>query len=415
MELVVGEYITVTLSDAREFTGLVLPNNTLKLDDGYNIGIDPENVSNINKLEQQPRNPVVPEITRDDSKPRVDILHTGGTIASKVDYATGGVHNHIKPDELLGMYPELQDKAAVYATFVANMSSDDMRFAHYNMLIDAVHEALKNDPKGIIITHGTDTLHYTSAALHYALRGIDVPVLLVGSQRSSDRGSSDAALNLQAAVKYCVSKKALPGVYVAMHETSNDTSIAILHGAHARKMHSSKRDAFKAINSSPVARVTDSVEILRQQEKSSAEFCASHYNTDLRIGMLYAHPNMSAQELSIYNDFDGLVVLGSGLGHLPITAYDEHTQEHAQIFEVLDALQIPVVMSTQCINGRVNLQVYSPGRKLQEAGILGHDLALTPETLFIKLAYILSTEQKAHAIGADMDDIITRTVEESYE
>lgn len=415
MELVVGEYVTVTLKDGREFSGLNLPNNTLKLDDGYNIGIEPENVVDIKKHKQQPSNPVDIEISRDESKPRVDILHTGGTIASKVDYATGGVHNHIKPDELLGMYPQLQENAAVYATFVANMSSDDMRFAHYNMLIDAVHEALKNDPKGIIITHGTDTLHYTSAALHYALRGIDVPVVLVGSQRSSDRGSSDAALNLQAAVTYCVSENTIPGVYVAMHETSNDTSIAILHGAHARKMHSSRRDAFKAVNSTPIARVTDTVEILQEIQKSSADFCASHYTTDLRIGMLYAHPNMFAQELSIYNDFDGLVVLGSGLGHLPITAYDEHTQEHAQIFEVLDALEIPVVMATQCLQGRVNLQVYSPGRKLQEAGVLGHDLALTPETLFVKLAYILSTQQPPHSIAADMDDVISRTVEESYE
>lgn len=414
MQLTVGEHVTVTLKDKREFSGLVLPNNTLKLDDGYNIGLDPDNIADITKHKKQSKESSFSSITVDESKPRVDILHTGGTIASKVDYQTGGVSNHIKPDELLAMYPQLQEEAAVYATFVANMSSDDMRFEHYNLLIESVQEALKNNPRGIIITHGTDTLHYTAAALHYALRGISVPVVLVGSQRSSDRGSSDAALNLQAAVKYCVSDKSCSGVFIAMHQTSDDDSIAIHKAVHARKMHTSRRDAFKSINSALVACVTNKVEVISSVE-STTKYDPKQYDTSLQIGMLYVHPHMSAKEVSSYKGFDGLIILGTGLGHLPVSVVDDHTKEHKKIFESLLSLNIPVVMASQCINGRINLQVYSAGRTLKESGVLGHDLALTPEALFVKLAYLLSTQQDTQMIGADFDDIISCVREESYE
>lgn len=415
MELVVGERVHVVLQDKREFIGVVLPNNTLKLDDGYNIGIDTDNLDSLETL-TAPRPPTsTPNIQRDELKPRVQILHTGGTIASKVDYTTGGVHNHIKPEELLGMYPELQLHAAVHATFVANMSSDDMRFEHYNMLIDAIHEALKQEPVGIIITHGTDTLHYTAAALHYAMRGIDIPIVLVGSQRSSDRGSSDASMNLQGALRYIVHEYSVPGVYIAMHENSSDDTVSILPGIHTRKMHTSRRDAFKTVNTTPVASVSSNVEILRETPKSSAEFCASHFDTKLRIGMLYVHPHMSPTDIQMFAKHDALIIIGTGLGHLPITASDQYTQSHSQIFELIQALEIPVVMTSQCINGRISLQVYAPGRKLQEIGVLGHDLALTPEAVFIKMAYLLSTQQQPHLIASDMDDVIERTREDSYE
>lgn len=416
-----GERVRVSLSDGRTFEGLVLPGDglVLKLDDGYNIGIDPGSVEEQEVLEQ-PSEAGVGDVAvprKDDSLPLVRILHTGGTIASKVDYETGGVSNLIAPAELLALYPELQDVAHVEADFVANMSSDDMRFAHYNQLIDSVQQALEQDSglKGVIITHGTDTLHYTAAALHYALRGVSVPVVLVGSQRSSDRGSSDAASNLQAAVRYCVSEERQPGVFVCMHEHSSDTDIAIIPGVHARKMHTSRRDAFRAVNSRPAARVSaEGVERVSDVPVAS-EFSPVRFDEDLRIGMLYAHPQMFADEVSSYEGFDGLVVLGTGLGHLPVTASDEATAEHDAIREALFSLDCPVVMASQCIHGRVNLQVYSPARKLQDAGVLGHGLALTPEALFAKLAFLLSTDQSPACIADDFGDLVERTTEGSYD
>ena len=418
-----GARVRVQLVDKRVFEGVVLPGEalTLKLDDGYNIGIDPKNVAKLEELTApatKPADASAASVAKNSSLPRIDILHTGGTIASKVDYETGGVSNLLAPEELLALYPELQEVAHVEASFVANMSSDDMRFSHYNLLIDAVSNALKKQPAGIVITHGTDTLHYTAAALHYALRGLPVPVVLVGSQRSSDRGSSDAALNLQAATRFCVSKKAGAGVFIAMHASSSDEEVAILQGVHARKMHSSRRDAFRAINSSPVAVVrAQEVVVDKEFSKRTQKFSPVRFDESLRIGMAYSHPHMSASELEVYKDFDGLVVLGTGLGHLPITVTDDSAKEHEAIKRVVDLLakKMPVVMATQCLYGRVSLQVYSPGRRLQEAGVLGHGLALTPEALFSKLAFVLSADLDRAAISEDFGDLVARTEERGYE
>lgn len=417
-----GTKLRVELTDKRVFEGVVLPGEglVLKLADGYNIGLDEENVASVKTLSKLSGDEEVrkPSVHKDSSLPRVDILHTGGTIASKVDYSTGGVSNLFSPEELLGMYPELQEVACVEATFVANMSSDDMRFAHYNKLIRAVQEALKNDPVGIVVTHGTDTLHYSAAALHYALRGVPVPVVLVGSQRSSDRGSSDAATNLQAAVRYCVSEQASNGVFVCMHGSADDTSVAVLPGVHARKLHTSRRDAFRAVNSRVVAQVRgDLVEEVSSWGGVEESFSVQLFDEELRIGMLYAHPQFFAEELAVYDGFDGLVVLGTGLGHLPISSSDEFTKEHEAVASAVKELarKLPVVMSSQCVHGRVSLQVYSPARRLQEAGVLGHGLALTAEALFCKLAFLLSADKDPSLISEDFGDLIARTEEASYD
>lgn len=414
MNFSVGARVRVRLDDKREFTGVVLPGDelVLKLDDGYNIGISMDHIEDSEVLKEQSKESShLVKVEQDSSLARVQILHTGGTIASKVDYETGGVSNLFEPEELLGMYPELQELACVDASFVANMSSDDMRFSHYNKLIDAVVEESASSPAGVIITHGTDTLHYTAAALHYALQGVSFPVVLVGSQRSSDRGSSDAFSNLQAAVRYCVSEHAQPGVFVAMHASSSDPEVSILPGVHARKLHTSRRDAFKAVNSSPVARVSEKEVVSLREWPCADEFEVTRFDESLRIGMLYAHPHMHAVELSSYDGFDGLIVLGTGLGHLPISVTDESASEHEKIFSTLEELveQLPVVMSSQCVHGRVNLQVYSPARRLQDLGVLGHDLALTAEALFAKLAFLLSAGKDASLIGEDFGDLVVRT------
>ncbi|MFT4250339.1 MAG: Glu-tRNA(Gln) amidotransferase subunit GatD [Candidatus Woesearchaeota archaeon] len=408
--------VRIEFVDGRVFEGVVLPNTVLKLDDGYNIGFSKKDVKEVTVLaKKSTRSSSVSAPSINSSLPRVDILHTGGTIASKVDYATGGVSNLFAPEELLALYPELQGVAATRASFVANMSSDDMRFDHYNLLVEAVKDALTSKPSGIVITHGTDTLHYTAAALHYALQGVTVPVVLVGSQRSSDRGSSDAASNLLAAIRFCTHKDSPSGVFVAMHESSSDESVAIHQGVFTRKMHTSRRDAFKTINASLVAKVRkEEVSVLRKLDSAST-FSPVLFDTRLRIGMLYAHPHMYAQEVSSYKGFDGLIVLGTGLGHLPISVTDEYTQEHEKIFSSLNKLSCPVIMASQCVHGRINLQVYSPGRRLQEAGVLGHDLALSAEALFCKLAYLLSTKQDASLIASDMGDVVLCTREDSYE
>ncbi len=386
----------------------------LKLDSGYNMQVPLTDLQNIEETEISSEPSKKPEIKQSQTLPKVTILHTGGTIASKVDYSTGAVSNKFSPEEILEMFPEMFDIAQVNSTLIRNMASDDMRFGHYNIIARSVLEEINKQAVGLIITHGTDTLHYTGAALSFALEGINVPVVLVGSQRSSDRGSSDAASNLLGALRFITETKA-PGVFIAMHENTDDDSIAIFNGLHARKNHSSRRDAFVSVNAELVARVKDNkVEILDQKRlddwKSRAEDRPSviPFNDGLKVGLWKVHPQCWVSELKPYDDFDGLVIEGTGLGHAPITGFDEFTKEqHPFIREKIGQLAetMPVVMTTQTIFGRVNMNVYTPGRKLQELGVLGHGLDMTPETAFIKLAWLLSHHSADDTKGKFSDNI----------
>jgi len=192
-----------------EIEGILMPEQpgfvVLKLDSGYNIGVDKKRVREIKVLKKRTkREAELPKEKEKKGLPKITILHTGGTIASKVDYETGGVVSRFTPEEILGMFPELREIANIDSKLIFNISSEDMRFAHYNILAKEVEKEVKKGVDGIIITHGTDTLHYTGAALSFMLKDLGIPVILVGSQRSSDRGSSDAALNLISAAFFIV-------------------------------------------------------------------------------------------------------------------------------------------------------------------------------------------------------------------
>ena len=388
----VGKHLSGTVVQVRD--GEV----TIKLVSGYNVVLPVADLKDLKTTARERREPHATPPHQDPSLPAVTIIHTGGTIASKVDYATGAVIAQFDPAELLVMFPDVTRVANVTSRLLRNMQSDDMRFAHYNLMARAVLDEIGRDAHGVIITHGTDTLHYTAAALSFVLEGLSVPVVLVGSQRSSDRGSSDAASNLLGALRF-ITEARVPGVFVAMHDGPGDGSIAIIDGLRSRKNHTSRRDAFASVNAPLVARVVDGkVEIADAARVGRLRSGASDHprvlpiREDLKVGIWYAHPQSHADELLVYDHYDGLVVAGTGLGHLPISEIDEFTAEHARIRDWIAKLarRIPVVMASQTIWGRVNMDVYSPGRALQELGVLGQGCDTHLETAFIKLAWLLS-------------------------
>ncbi len=403
MDAQAGDLIQIETKQGRE-EGILMPSTEagvliLKLKNGYNLGFKKEEIKKIKILEKT-------EIKKAETKPEVEkgktpslpvisLLHCGGTIASKIDYATGAVSAKFSPTEIKEMFPEIFKSVNLRSRLLANMMSDDMRFSHYNLIAKAVKEEIESGTEGIIITHGTDTLHYTAAALSFSLENLSIPIMIVGSQRSSDRGSSDAFLNLKCAVQFILNSN-FGEVALCMHENSQDESCLILPALKSRKLHTSRRDAFKAINALPWARV---------KKDGKTEFLSTSYikkdlkkkpvlklfNEHLKLGLLYAHPQMSVEEFS-YDNFDGLILAGTGLGHFPITEMDSLTREHLRIKEKISFLakKMPIVMTSQAIFGRVNLNVYSPGRELLHAGILGSYSDLTPETAFIKLGWLLS-------------------------
>lgn len=327
---------------------------------------------------------------------KVSILHTGGTLASKVDYRTGGVVSKFSDKDILSMYPEIKDIVGIKSRLIRNMASEDMNFKHYNLMAEGVFKGLKNSD-GVIITHGTDTMHYSAAALSFILEGLDKPVILVGAQRSSDRGSSDAGLNLICAAQF-IDKSDFSGVGICMHEGMSDEDCLILPGVKTRKLHTSRRDAFRVVNDVAVARVNKNgnIKFFKNLKKEKGKLKLKLINEKLKVGLFKSRPNMFASELKIFSKYDGLVLEGTGLGHFPITKTDSFTEENKKVFGEIKKLskKIPVVMTSQCLFGRVNMNVYSPGRELVKIGVLGNYSDMLPEVAYIKLAWLLSNYKK---------------------
>ena len=415
-----------------EHTGLVLPPTapnhiTIKLDNGYNVSF-PATALLASEHLGNPEGPPESQLNAPEKQtdlPRVRLIHTGGTIASKVDYATGAVDARFEPEELLDALPELADIAQLDAVKIGNMFSDDIRPQHWNIMAKACSEAFAAGCRGVVIAHGTDTLHVSSAAISFAFAGNggrpSGPIAMVGSQRSSDRGSSDAAENLLAAVHWAAHGPVPKGdcgdsVVVVMHDTSSDGVMAVHSGLGVRKMHSSRRDAFHPVNAQPMAKIINTptgyitalepwYETLQSNPPTRpVTDQVSTYETGQRIAQFIAGPWLHAEhvEAVVGTGVQGVVLHGTGLGHLPIDDPQNDAPENQQLWRVLIRCvnrELPVVIVNQCIHGPVDMNVYSKGRKQQSMGLLGHGVNSTPETTTAKLHWVLSQNMD---VGAAM-------------
>jgi len=397
-----GDLIEVTTS-SEEIKGTFLPSNnkeilSLKLSSGYNLSIKRSEIKSIKLLEKH-----IPKVEKQiktktkNNLPTVAILHTGGTVASKVSYETGAVSAQFSPQDLINKFPKLKEYANIKSKLISNMFSENIRFHNYNLIAKEIEKEIHSKGDGIILTHGTDTLHYTSAALSFILEDLSIPVILVGSQRSSDRPSSDASLNLISAARF-IKETDFAGVAICMHNSINDKEAVILPACKTRKVHTSRRDAFKPINSSPIAVISDKIEFLTKdyQKKENKKLRLKPIKENLKIGILRAHPNMLSKEIENYNSFDALIIEGTGLGHIAVEKIDQKSSENEKILSSIKKLakKVPVIMTSQCIFGRTDMDVYSPGRKLQEAGVINNNSDITTETAFIKSAWLLSNHKK---------------------
>ena len=397
----VGDFVEIYLQDD-VFSGILLPSQnkdtmTLKLDSGYNLNVKKNKIKKFKLLkknsgEKQKKQ----EVVFKKYLPTISILHTGGTIASKVDYKTGGVTSAFSPEELIEMFPDLKDIANFKTRLVRKMFSDDLRFKHFSIIAREIEKEIKNKVSGIIIGMGTDNLAVASAALSFVLESCPVPVILVGAQRSSDRGSSDAYLNLLSAALF-ITKTDFSGVGICMHENLNDKTCLILPATKTRKLHSSRRDAFKVINDKPIARVnyeTKAIEFLKKYNKRGSKLIIKD-KFEEKTGLIKITVNMNSKQFLSYRGYKGLIIEGTGLGHTPLDVIDNETKEHAKIRNALKQLSknTVLVMTSQALFGRVNLNVYSKGRDLQGLGVIsGEDML--PETAFVKLSWLLGNYPK---------------------
>jgi len=395
--LEVGDLIRVVKREGDElltFEGLVMPpyelspgeTLTIKLDNGYNIGIlinAIESVEVLEKVAEKPGMEFREVLPKKEGLPSVTILGTGGTIASRIDYKTGAVHPAFTAEELAKAVPEIFEIANVTPKLIMNILSEDMKPAYWVKIAEEVARALNSGEDGVVIAHGTDTMAYTASALSFILRNLTKPVVLVGAQRSSDRPSSDAAMNLTCAVKMATSEVA--EVMVVMHGETSDTYCLAHRGTKVRKMHTSRRDAFRSINDVPIAKVwpKGGIEFLRSDyRKRSDGEVEVDAKMEEKVAILKIYPGISGELLDFLVDrgYKGVVIEGTGLGHVP-QEFIPHVQRAVEE-------GVAVCVTSQCLYGRVNLNVYSNGRKLLKAGAIPCEDML-PETAYVKLRWIL--------------------------
>ena len=386
----------VTAIDGMETTGLLIPRYqqadqdhiVIKLKSGYNIGLDVSSIVSVSILE-----PPLPIVKHSNSRvpsetgKLVLLLSTGGTIASRVDYRTGSVRPALSAEDLYAAVPELNEISEIDPHVVFSTYSENLKPEHWQTLAEYIADSLKEAERridGIVVMLGTDTLAYVSAALSFALIGVHVPIVCVGSQRSSDRPSSDSTLNLKAAVRFAANSNS-GGVFVAMHRSENDESIAIHRGTRVRKNHTSRRDAFKSIDAALYAEVRDDKIFVLEQYPDKVTFGGDKSlnlktKFEKKVALLKFYPGFDQGLLALLESIGikGIVIEGTGLGHV--------SSETIKTLEVMAKRGIFVGMTSQCIWGRTDLNVYETGRDLIKAGVVPLDDMLG-ETAYAKLSW----------------------------
>lgn len=376
----------------------------LKLDNGYNVGVDSRKIKFIIKIGHREPAPLVQlSLPKGVEKlPKVFFIGTGGTIASRIDYKTGAVYPFFTAEEIYSMIPELEEIAFIKAETLFNIFSEDMTPGHWSKIAKKIEEVFKKeDPRGIVVAHGTDTMHYSAAAMAFAIRKAPGPIVFVGAQRSSDRPSSDSAFNVVAASLTAIQAPFAESV-IAMHGSVSDDVILVHRGVKARKMHTSRRDAFMTINGIPLARVilaSRKFEVLSNKYKRRDEEVEVYPKFSDKVVLLKYFPGMKNEVIDflVEKGYRGIVLEGTGLGHV----------SNSLISSVRSAIKdgLVVVIASQCIWGRINMNVYRTGVELLRAGAISAE-DMTPETAYVKLSWVLGqTDDVEEAIGLFKENI----------
>ncbi|MFX0031143.1 MAG: Glu-tRNA(Gln) amidotransferase subunit GatD [Candidatus Hodarchaeota archaeon] len=356
----------------------------IKLENNYNIGININEIIEIKKIGKKEAHYKIPEkkFPKNNSLPNIKMLGTGGTVASRLDYTTGAVIPSFTPGELFSSVPELAEICNLECETVFEILSENMKPEAWQKLAEKIKEAANSGIDGIIIGHGTDTMSFTSAALSFMLKNLSIPVVLTGSQRSSDRPSSDAALNLINAAT--VTSSDIAEVVVTMLGSSSHDYGLIHRGTLVRKMHSSVRDTFRTIDDIPLGMVRNrKITIFKKNyNKRDKKEVIALTNFEKKVALIHSYPGLESELIDFYidKDYKGIVIGGTGLGHVSKNLYksvERATQEG-----------IIVLMTVQTLHGFTGMNVYSTGRELLNIGVIpGRNLL--PETGYIKLGWVL--------------------------
>jgi glutamyl-tRNA(Gln) amidotransferase subunit D len=387
----IGDRIKISKEDI-SYEGILLDRSedsedgyiVIKLDNGYNIGtsIDNSTIQLLKKGEKPKIGYKGKEIPKDPSKKNISIISTGGTVSSIIDYKTGAVHPAFTAEDLIRANPELLDIANYEVKALYNILSENMQPKYWVDSAKVIADDISEGCDGVVVAHGTDTLHYTSAALSFMIES-PVPIIVTGAQKSSDRPSTDAFLNLINSVH--AAKSNIAEVSVCMHGSLNDEECLLHKGTKVRKMHTSRRDTFRSINSEPIATLKNNKMNINPNytyHKRNERELKLNNEIEYKVGFIKTFPGISSEYIDYHIDkgYKGILIEGTGLGHVPDYMLESLTRANEE--------NIPIVMSSQCLYGNVNMNVYSTGRKIIDTGVISAE-DMTPETAYVKLCWVL--------------------------
>ncbi|MBI2654444.1 Glu-tRNA(Gln) amidotransferase subunit GatD [Candidatus Woesearchaeota archaeon] len=424
-----GDVVKV-YADEATYEGILMPrpeifekdHTIIKLDNGYGIGIDNKKIKKIEVIKKyEKKKEEKSKSIHKKGLPTVSILSFGGTISSKVDYRTGGVYAHYTAEDFIAMLPELENVANLRAEKVMGIMSEDMSPKDWQLMARSIAKELnENEVAGVVVTQGTDTLHFSTAAMSFFLRNLNKPVIFTAAQRSIDRGSSDAFSNLLCAVQ-AASKFDGAAVVTCLHGTTNDNYCILNRGTKVRKMHTSRRDAFRPINELPLAKVYEDgkIEILNPNyKKRNSQKVIVDDKFEHKTALVYVYPGMDPDVMDYYRKkkYKGVVIAATALGHVPTI-----NPKYSLIKKIKELIDngVPVVIATQTIYGRVHPYVYANLRKLSVElnCIFAEDML--PETAYIKLGWVLPQaknieEVKEMMLTSYAGEISERTDEKAF-
>ncbi|MFH0978078.1 MAG: Glu-tRNA(Gln) amidotransferase subunit GatD [Candidatus Woesearchaeota archaeon] len=393
-----GDSVRIITKDSA-YEGLLMPRPkilekgiaVIKLDNGYNIGIEEGKIQRIELLEEYKPKRLVPEkIIPEKGLPTVAVLSFGGTISAKVDYRTGGTYADYTAQDFVQMMPELKKVANIRAEKVKGMMSEDFTPKDWKDMANSIAKELNTDTSGVVVSQGTDTLHFSTAAMSFMLRNLTKPVIFTAAQRSIDRGSSDAFMNLFCAINAAAK---FDGAVVAtcLHSSIDDSNCMLIRGSKVRKMHTSRRDAFRPMNESPLASIDikGNIDVLNPDyPKLQPGKVEVDDKFEEKTALIMVYPGMEPKVIDFYvkEGYKGIVLSATALGHVPTDTSKKNILPN--IKHALDS-GLPVVVSSQSLYGRVHPHVYTNLRKLsvELSCIFVEDML--PEVAYVKLGWVL--------------------------
>ncbi|MDL2261726.1 Glu-tRNA(Gln) amidotransferase subunit GatD, partial [Methanimicrococcus sp. OttesenSCG-928-J09] len=394
-----GDFVKVE-KDGVFYEGHVIPGDagyiTLKMVGGGYVAGFLENDVKVTVLPPVAAPPEVPKqvvrntakaagIKTEPSGKKITIITTGGTIASYVNTDTGTVQPSFTGEDLLLEVPELDGFADFKIRDVFSLLSENMKPANWKELAQVIYDEIKAGADGIIVTHGTDTMTYSAAAAAYMI-DTPVPIIFTGSQRSPDRPSSDNHMNLLCAARAAAGD--IAEVLIVMHGSMSDDYCSLHRAVKTRKMHTSRRDTFKSVNMFPIANMdyfTGELTFLSgfvSYSKRGENELKITPALEEKCAIVKFVPGVDPSILDYYIDsgYKGIVLEGVGLGHV--------SDDWIPALEKAAAKKVPVVVTSQCINGSTALGTYETGLAMRNAGVAEAADQLT-ESVFVKLMWLL--------------------------